>query len=80
MMTEYLEYPSCARKEGEAKVDCLIRRIIYDYKHGGISKRLAIRRMVYLIALNKRNEWVSMTEIRHKVKKGLERLKRTKRD
>ena len=70
-----LEYPYCAKFEGKRKLECLIRAIMRD---DSISKDMKKKRIVYLIALNKKHKWTKMETVRKMVDEALERLEKKK--
>jgi len=71
-MTIDVEYPYCRRFKGTRRIKCYINAIMRDK----IPKKKKIRRLVYLIALNKVHKWTKMRTVRKLVKEALERLKK----
>ena len=69
-----VEYPECKKFKGKEKVVCLIGAIQREYQDGKISRELAIRRINYLIALNKRHKWMSQREVERLVEKAIREL------
>lgn len=71
-----LEYPYCEKFEGLRKIKCLIRAIMRDKS---ISKAMKKRRIVYLIALNKKHKWTKMETVRKMVDDAVSRLEKKKK-
>ena len=69
-----LVYPQCRPYTGPGKVYCLINAIMDDYYHGRISAGTAQSSLIYLIALNKVNHWMSDDAIKRLVYEAVSEL------
>ena len=69
-----LVYPQCKEKEGMAKVRCLVNAI----KRDGISNALKVKRIVYLIAINKKAQWIPAATMEGIVKRAIAPLRKGK--
>jgi len=67
-------YRECLRFKGPDKVYCLIDAIKRDYRNGVIDKETAKRRLIYLVALNRANGWMSEESLKRLVASALEEL------
>lgn len=69
-----LVYPQCKNAKGMGKVHCLINAILDDYYSGRIDKDRARARLIYLIALNRANQWGPDKAVRDLVYEALEEI------
>ena len=67
-------YRECLKFKGPDKVYCLIDAIKRDYRSGAIDKETAKRRLIYLVALNRANGWMSEESLKRLVANALEEL------
>ena len=67
-------YRECLKFKGPEKVYCLIDAIKRDYRGGVIDRETAKRRLVYLVALNRANGWMSEESLKRLVASALEDL------
>ena len=67
-------YRECLKYKGPEKVYCLIDAIKRDYRSGRIDRQTAKRRLVYLVALNRANGWMSEESLKRLVASALEDL------
>ncbi len=67
-------YRECLKYKGVDKVYCLIDAIKRDYRQGYIDKETAKRRLIYLIALNRANRWMTENELKRIVANTLESI------
>ncbi len=67
-------YRECLKFKGPGKVYCLIDAIKRDYRSGVIDRETAKRRLVYLVALNRANGWMSEESLKRLVASALEDL------
>jgi len=67
-------YRECLKFKGSEKVYCLIDAIKRDYRSGVIDRETAKRRLIYLVALNRANGWMSEESLKRLVASALEDL------
>jgi len=67
-------YRECLKFKGPDKVYCLIDAIKRDYRSGVIDKETAKKRLIYLVALNRANGWMSEESLKRLVASALEDL------
>jgi hypothetical protein len=67
-------YRECLKFKGPDKVYCLIDAIKRDYRTGSIDKETAKKRLIYLVALNRANGWMSEESLKRLVASALDDL------